>query len=45
VISARGQLVAGRDHWWGWLTRQLFQGPTLVQARDAAGAPGSSSWT
>jgi glycerophosphoryl diester phosphodiesterase len=39
VISARGQLVAGRDHWWGWLTRQVFRGPTLVQAWDgAAGA-------
>jgi glycerophosphoryl diester phosphodiesterase len=36
VISARGQLVAGRDHWWGWLARQLFRGPTLVQAWDGA---------
>jgi glycerophosphoryl diester phosphodiesterase len=32
VISARGQLVAGRDQPWGWLARQLFRGPTLVQA-------------
>jgi glycerophosphoryl diester phosphodiesterase len=38
VISARGQLVAGRDHWWGWLARQLFRGPTLVQAWDSATA-------
>ncbi|HZC64153.1 MAG TPA: glycerophosphodiester phosphodiesterase, partial [Streptosporangiaceae bacterium] len=39
VISARGQLVAGRDHWPPWLARQLFRGPTLMQAWDhAAGA-------
>src|SRR5690349_13083480 len=38
VISARGQLVAGRDHWWGWLARQVFRGPTLVQAWDGAAA-------
>ena len=38
VISARGQLVAGRNHWWGWLARQLFRGPTLVQAWDGAAA-------
>jgi glycerophosphoryl diester phosphodiesterase len=38
VISARGQLVAGRNHWWGWLARQLFRGPTLVQAWDRASA-------
>lgn len=36
VISARGQLVAGRNYWWGWLARQLFRGPTLVQAWDSA---------
>src|SRR5215831_9122035 len=40
VISARGQLVAGRSQPWGWLARQLFRGPTLVQAWDAAGAAG-----
>jgi glycerophosphoryl diester phosphodiesterase len=40
VISARGQLVAGRDHWWGWLTRQVFRGPTLVQAWDGAAGAG-----
>jgi Glycerophosphoryl diester phosphodiesterase family len=40
VISARGQLVAGRNHWWGWLARQLFRGPTLVQAWDGATAAG-----
>ena len=40
VISARGQLVAGRDHWWGWLARQVFQGPTLAQAWDGAAAAG-----
>jgi len=38
VISARGQLVAGRNYWWGWLARQLFRGPTLVQAWDRATA-------
>ena len=26
VISARGQLVAGRDQPWPWLARQLFRG-------------------
>src|SRR5262249_45275003 len=36
VISARGELVAGRNYWWGWLARQLFRGPTLVQAWDSA---------
>jgi len=40
VISARGQLVAGRDHWWGWLARQVFRGPTLVQAWNGAAAAG-----
>jgi glycerophosphoryl diester phosphodiesterase len=40
VISARGQLVAGRDHWWGWLARQVFRGPTLMQAWDGAVAAG-----
>jgi len=40
VISARGHLVAGRDQPWGWLARQLFRGPTLVQAWDAAAAAG-----
>jgi hypothetical protein len=38
VISARGQLVAGRDHWPSWLAGQLFRGPTLVQAWDHATA-------
>ena len=38
VISARGQLVAGRNHWWGWLARQLFRGPTLAEAWDRAAA-------
>ena len=41
VISARGQLVAGRNHWWGWLARQVFRGPTLVQAWDGAAAAGT----
>jgi glycerophosphoryl diester phosphodiesterase len=41
VISARGQLVAGRDQPWGWLARQLFRGPTLVQAWDGAAAAGA----
>ena len=40
VISARGQLVAGRDHWPSWLAGQVFRGPTLVQAWDHA-APAS----
>jgi glycerophosphoryl diester phosphodiesterase len=38
VISARGQLVAGRDQPWPWLARQLFRGPTLAQAWDRAAA-------
>jgi hypothetical protein len=38
VISARGQLVAGRDQWWPWLAQQLFRGPTLVKAWDHAAA-------
>src|SRR5215475_12882961 len=38
VISARGQLVAGRDHWPPWLARLLFRGPTLIQAWDHAAA-------
>ena len=37
VISARGQLVAGRNHWWGWLARQVFRGPTLVQGLGRRG--------
>ena len=40
VISARGQLVAGRDQPWPWLARQLFRGPTLAEAWDAAAAAG-----
>src|SRR5215467_4352780 len=36
VISARGQLVAGRDQPWPWLARQLFRGPTLADAWDQA---------
>jgi glycerophosphoryl diester phosphodiesterase len=38
VISARGQLVAGRDQPWSWLARQLFRGPSLAQAWDHASA-------
>src|SRR5262249_16440626 len=38
VISARGQLVAGRNYWWGWLARQVFRGPTLAQAWNRATA-------
>jgi hypothetical protein len=41
VISARGQLVAGRDQPWGWLARQLFRGPTLAEAWDRAEAAGA----
>jgi glycerophosphoryl diester phosphodiesterase len=40
VISARGQLVAGRPQPWPWLAQQLFQGPTLAQAWDHAAAAG-----
>jgi glycerophosphoryl diester phosphodiesterase len=40
VISARGQLVAGRDQPWPWLARQLFRGPTLMEAWDHAAAAG-----
>ncbi len=40
VISARGQLMAGRDQWWLWLAQQLFQGPALVEAWDHAAAAG-----
>lgn len=36
VMSARGQLVAGRPQPWLWLARQLFQGPTLADAWDHA---------
>ena len=38
VISARGQLVAGRDQPLPWLARQLFRGPTLAEAWDRAAA-------
>jgi glycerophosphoryl diester phosphodiesterase len=38
VISARGQLAAGRDRWPPWLAGQLFRGPTLAQAWDHATA-------
>jgi hypothetical protein len=38
VISARGQLAAGRDQPWSWLARQLFRGPSLAQAWDHASA-------
>ena len=40
VISARGQLVAGRDQPLPWLARQLFRGPTLAEAWDRAAAAG-----
>jgi glycerophosphoryl diester phosphodiesterase len=38
VISARGQLVAGRDQPFGELARQVFRGPTLVEAWGGAAA-------
>jgi glycerophosphoryl diester phosphodiesterase len=38
VMSARGQLVAGRPQPWSWLARQVFQGPTLADAWDHAAA-------
>lgn len=40
VISARGQLMAGRDQPLPWLARQLFRGPTLAEAWDRAAAAG-----
>ena len=40
VISARGQLVAGRDQPLPWLARQLFRGPTLAEAWDRAAPAG-----
>jgi glycerophosphoryl diester phosphodiesterase len=41
VISARGQLAAGRNQPWRWLARQLFRGPTLAEAWDHAAAADS----
>jgi len=38
VISARGQLMAGRNQPLPRLHRQLFRGPTLAQAWDHAAA-------
>jgi glycerophosphoryl diester phosphodiesterase len=38
VISARGQLRAGRDQPLPRLARQVFQGPTLAEAWDRAAA-------
>src|ERR1700749_1325896 len=32
VLSARGQLVAGRPQPWSWLAERIFQGPTLTEA-------------
>lgn len=43
VISARGQLVAGREQSWPWLARLLFRGPTLSAAWNAAAGQGSNS--
>lgn len=37
VISASGQLVAGRPQFWPWFAHLVFQGPTLAQAWDATG--------
>lgn len=36
VLSARGQLVAGRPQPWSWLAERLFQGPTLADAWNQA---------
>lgn len=36
VMSARGQLVAGRPQPWAWLAERLFQGPTLAEAWNHA---------
>ncbi len=38
VLSARGQLVAGRPQPWSWLAERLFQGPTLADAWNQAAA-------
>ena len=40
VLSARGQLVAGRPQPWSWLAGRLFQGPTLTEAWNQAAAAG-----
>jgi len=40
VLSAHGQLVAGRPQPWRWLAERLFQGPTLAQAWKQAAAAG-----
>ena len=34
VKAARGQLAAGREQWWPWLSEQLFLGPALAEAWD-----------
>ena len=41
VISARGQLVAGRDQPVPWLARLLFRGPTLAESWDRAAPAGT----
>jgi glycerophosphoryl diester phosphodiesterase len=38
VLSARGQLVAGRPQPWSWLAERIFQGPTLMEAWNHATA-------
>ena len=40
VISARGQLAAGRDQPLPQLARQVFRGPSLAEAWDRAAAAG-----
>jgi Glycerophosphoryl diester phosphodiesterase family len=38
VVSARGQLVAGRPQPWSWLAERIFRGPTLMEAWNQAAA-------
>lgn len=38
VLSARGQLAAGRPQPWSWLAERLFQGPALTEAWNQAAA-------
>jgi glycerophosphoryl diester phosphodiesterase len=38
VLSAHGQLVAGRPQPWSWLAERLFRGPTLAEAWNQAAA-------
>ena len=43
VISARGRLAAGRDHWPRWLAGPLFRGPRWRKRGIMQQPPASSS--